>query len=499
MSAVPVIVIGLAGCGRDVQRHGKGAPSQPTTAVGLPDAEVGPRLAPDPPPLDPAIEEACPPGPTVPAPATVAGRRITGDLSASDAWWTAAGERGPDTIIGWGGHLGDIDGDGLLDIVAGTAEVPAEADVYLGPFVPGEWVESEVMTYRYDPVQYTGGSFLLDLEGDGRSEVALKVDACCVWIFDGARETGTLDPHLLEPRITVEPANTSGQAGIHASADFTGDGTRDVWLGGMNASYNLLTLDYYVDLRLLAGPLPAFVDVKTPIEALYEIDETTGTTVGGVDQDNVGVGDFDGDGAVDLAFGLWGDVSTGYGEVVFVLDPPHVSAPLPDVVSARLVGEGSPGQVATHTGVRTVPDMNGDGYDEVAFGAGYPAGMNGALYLQYGPPPTGEVPVDCVSTVFDSPGPNGGISSVRVGDVDGDGIVDLVADRMDDVVTAVEAQIWYGPVATGTFDIFDADAHAIGQLIGVGDMDGDGADDLVSSTPTAFDNGEIYIYRGGFE
>lgn len=490
------LVASLAACGRDDHPDRPDATSPPTAVGGLPDVVIGPRQPPEPLPRDTAVEEECPPGLTVGPPPAVAGRRVIGDLSGNDTWWRVTGERGPDQTIGWGGHLGDIDGDGFRDIVAGTSTVNManeEADVFLGPFVPGEWVESDVMSYRYDPVTY-GGSILVDLEGDGRSEVGLKVDECCVWFFDGARETGTVDPHILAPRITVEPDNSAGNAGFHAAADFTRDGTRDVWIVGMSASYNLLTLEYSVDVRLYEGPLPGYVDVKTPTEAMYEVDETTGTGVSKPD-----TGDYDADGATDLAFGLLGDIATQYGEVVFVLDPPHVSAPVTDVVSARLVGEGSPTWVAHHTGVTTVPDMNGDGYDEVAFGAGLPSGVNGALYLHYGPPPTGTLPVDCVSAVFDSPGADGGISSVHVGDVDGDGVVDLVADREDDIVSANEAQVWYGPVATGQFDIFDADAHLIGLVLGVGDMDGDGADDVVSSIPGVDWDGEIYIYRGGFE
>jgi hypothetical protein len=211
------------------------------------------------------------------------------------------------------------------------------------------------------------------------------------------------------------------------------------------------------------------------------------------DNDVLATGQFDGDDEPDLAFTVQGRSAGSTGGVVWLLDPPLVTAPIEDVLASHVLG-AAPGRfLGLGSGVLTVPDMNGDGYDEVGFTGESEYTPGGVIMVQYGPPPIGPFDEDCISVTLLDAGPDaaGAANELWTGDLDGDDVPDLVAHGRNTFV-------FYGPLATGVGDVADADELLPGDnLLGVADFDGDGYDDVALGNQLG--SGFVYILRGGLE
>jgi hypothetical protein len=124
--------------------------------------------------------------------------------------------------------------------------------------------------------------------------------------------------------------------------------------------------------------------------------------------------------------------------------------------------------------VRTVGDVNGDGMDDLV---GF--GLDGVyVTLSTG---TGFGPISKWTSSFDLSHGWTVADYVRtVGDVDGDGMDDLVGFGLDGVYVTVSTGTGFSPISkwTSSFDL--SHGWTVSQYVRtVGDMDGDGMDDLI--------------------
>jgi hypothetical protein len=221
--------------------------------------------------------------------------------------------------------------------------------------------------------------------------------------------------------------------------------------------------------------------------ALYG--EAAGTLAGSA---VAGLGDLDRDGYDDFAVGAPGvDAGqTDAGGVYILYGPPDSDQTLGGA-PAILVGDNG-GDMAGHA-VAAAGDFTGDGAPDVLVGAPYHVDGGaevGAAYVARITSGTTNLGDAEARLIGESAGNATGWAVAGAGDVDGDGIEDVLvgAPGADAVANdAGSAYLILGP-RSGEIDLASADGrvngggeeHALGwSLAGAGDLDGDGMDDVV--------------------
>jgi hypothetical protein len=419
-------------------------------------------------------------GQRTPAPVDLAnlggsGYRIDGALAGDEAGFSVAA-------------AGDVNGDGFADVVVGAPAVGAnrsgaayvvygKADagaIDLGSAGPG--------AYRIGGAQpgdlagFSVGS-VGDLNGDGRPELLVgaprfdvndsdRVDAGAVYVIRGTAAPSDVDLAALGGRGYRIDGDGHGYAGwsVDGSADMNGDGRPEVLLGapftdapgapGAGSAYvvwgrqdtagvDLASLGdggFRLNGSLGRGPAAGS-------EGLSTMDQGT---AGDVAADNLGeaagssvaaLGDVNGDGVPDIAVGaqLADRGSRFNAGSVYVVHGKATSAP----VDLSSVGDTTPGFRVdgaapvdnTGTGVSDAGDVNGDGRRDMLVSSPLAAPLSrdqsGATYVIYGRAAEKSVDLAAIGDAgFRIAGPGKGDTTSRhavgVGDVNGDGAADLL-------------------------------------------------------------------------
>ncbi|MGH9869085.1 MAG: FG-GAP repeat protein [Candidatus Polarisedimenticolia bacterium] len=229
------------------------------------------------------------------------------------------------------------------------------------------------------------------------------------------------------------------------------------------------------------------------------------------------IGDIDGDGFGDVILSRASTLFVVYGQARHIVDM-DMSAP--------------PVSISTFTGLHAASlataDVNGDGYDDIIAGGSSSLSTAGVVALIYGqaaPWPNTNLastsPIAGAARFLGADAQDGFGFRVAAGDVNGDGYDDLVASaNLGDSVGntrafAGEAYLIHGRAAPwpdadllspppGVARFWGADAGDILAEVAVGDVNGDGFDDLLlgarfgeslgNQRPTA---GEAYVVYGG--
>jgi hypothetical protein len=380
---------------------------------------------------------------------------------------------------------GDVNGDGFADIIVGVplfdiGEVgdAGQVVVFFGPdFTTTLSLQAPVPeAFAFFGWAVAAGDF----NGDGKDEVIVGAPNATVAGLSAAGQTFIfLGPDLTSVFSLQPPALFAG--GVFGSVvatgrDINGDGFEDLVVEGNGEGivfFGGTSFDTVADFTLTI-PLP----------------EVNGTASGGV-----AIGEVNGDGFGDVVLGAsFADVGKLFkvenaGRAFIFVGPPPFATVIPLQAHDPDIGAKFGWAVATG-------DVNGDGLEEVVVGAPgtHIKGLliAGRAFIFLAPDLRTFIPLQETPAQFE--GFFGG--TVATGDVNGDGLMDIV------VVGGGKAFVFLGGTAVdGTVDatLEAPPPDGLGGGVATGDVNGDGLADVVAGAPFAdvgevSDAGKVFVF-----
>ncbi len=460
------------------------------------------------PDVNPGAEEVCNDGADTNCDGVWYG--CTGDLLSTDA--LLLGENSLDEAGYSADPLGDIDGDGYVDLAVGARSRDSDLSdagavyVLLGPVVGEVELADAWATWEGEVADGRAGRALdggPDVDGDGVPDLLLSapnysdsssaIGAAYILTAGQLVDGGSTDMSNAWHRWLGPQAFAYLGVQVHLT-DIDGDDAGDALLGATSVDTNGNNAGA---AYLYWGPIAqGETDLRDGDWDTRFLGESASDQMGDrFDAD----GDLDGDGIGDVIFGVSRSSASAAsaGAVYIVADVPDGDLDLADA-DARLHGVASGDQLGAF--VHAAGDHDGDGRDDLMAGApgNDEVGLGaGVAYLVHGRADLSSFDGQAIGDVADlvvlgsDSGTALGAEGIGDGDHDGDGELDLVIGAPWE--SAGSALLFLGPL-TGTVSAEDADAawtgdattDGVGQLLSYGGnlVDGD-ADAIVVAARAA--------------
>jgi hypothetical protein len=384
--------------------------------------------------------------------------------------------------------LGDTDGDGLGAFAIGArgaAGGAGQVGLWGGPLSGTVRLDAAPVALTGAPGDQAGRSLAApgDLDGDGLADllvggVGAEGDGR-VWVLHGPLTgSAALAERADAAMLPLAPGRGAGLA-LAAAGDVTGDGLPDLLVGLPRADG---TAPGAGAALLLPGPFDGDIDPDAGHWLEGESpDDFAGAAL-------AGPGDIDGDGVADVLVGAWGHdaVGTFGGRAYVLLGPVDDDTDLGD---ADAIVDGADTWDVLGFAVGGAGDTDGDGHADIVLGAyGHDAGglSSGAAWVFTAPLDATNLDDATASLRGDAVDTAAGWSVGSAGDTDGDGMADVLVGAPGEGTAA----LLLGPVS-GARTLADADARFVGTadagaaVSGAGDVDGDGLDDILVGAPAA--------------
>jgi MYXO-CTERM domain-containing protein len=284
------------------------------------------------------------------------------------------GEDDPDSAGKSVAGAGDVDGDGLHDVLVGTfvASTGSRGAVYLvaGP-ISGSLDLSNADAIIADETPCSSASWMAngagDTDGDSYDDIILGIGCgfveatydAAAYLFLGP-VSGDLELGDADVLVLAESPDDRAGYGVAAAGDVDGDGHGDILIGAPSAN---TTGDWAGAVYLLHGPLPDTVSLQ---DADARIEGHTDNT--GLGWSATTVGDLDLDGYDDVLLGAYKLRVDGaeVGGAALFFGPLEGAIPLDE---ADVLFQGEQDQDLTGLALSGGPDLTGDGYPDLLIGA----------------------------------------------------------------------------------------------------------------------------------